>query len=334
MPTPSLTDETLLETLNALNAFGGDQSKAAGYLGIARQTLQHRLRVAAARQIYIAPEKLPPAAGPSHIQQFLTDERGEFSFLAAGDFHIGSKYHRADVMNALHNEAAERGITAAFDTGNWIDGEASFNKTDLAVHGLGPQIRELAQTYPNRLTTYAVAGDDHEGWYSKREGLDIGRLAEDEFRHLGRTDWKSLGYMESFVEVVHPSSRKSTKILLMHPGGGSAYAVSYRPQKIVESFEGGEKPGVVLIGHYHKLSLNLVRNVWAIQTGCAQDQTPFMRKKGIDAHIGGVFVTIKLEEKTGNVVSCTATIRRFHNRSAINNRWSPSDQPDLPRREL
>ena len=50
----------------------------------------------------------------------------------------------------------------------------------------------------------------------------------------------------------------------------------------MEALEGGEKPAVMLIGHYHKMECVIVRNVWVIQTGCAKDQDPFMRKKGIE----------------------------------------------------
>jgi hypothetical protein len=74
------------------------------------------------------------------------------------------------------------------------------------------------------------------------------------------------------------NSGKATTMAVCHPGGGSAYALSYSIQKIIESLEGGEKPAVGLYGHYHKLWAGNIRNVWCVQTGCQEDQTPFMRK--------------------------------------------------------
>jgi hypothetical protein len=74
---------------------------------------------------------------------------------------------------------------------------------------------------------------------------------------------------------------------VMHGGGGTAYALSYKPQKIVESFQGGEKPNILLIGHYHKFSHDYIRDVHTIQMGCTQDLTPFMLSKHIQAHVGG-----------------------------------------------
>ncbi len=78
----------------------------------------------------------------------------------------------------------------------------------------------------------------------------------------------------------------------MHPGGGAAYALSYSAQKIVESFQGGEKPSVLLYGHYHKFDWNYYREVHNIGTGCTVDQSIFMRKQKIQAHVGGLLVRL------------------------------------------
>ena len=55
MPTPLLSEEAIREAIDAV-ASHGSQNKAAQALGIARATLQHRLREAARRGI--APEDL------------------------------------------------------------------------------------------------------------------------------------------------------------------------------------------------------------------------------------------------------------------------------------
>ena len=39
---------------------------------------------------------------------------------------------------------------------------------------------------------------------------------------------------------------------LRHPWDGTAYALSYKIQKMVESMGGGEKPNILAVGHYHK----------------------------------------------------------------------------------
>jgi hypothetical protein len=99
-----------------------------------------------------------------------------------------------------------------------------------------------------------------------------------------------LGYVEADIEINQGGYENDSWIRVMHAGGGSAYATSYAPQKIIESYQGGEKPSVLFIGHYHKLSYNVIRNVHVIQMGCTQDQSIFMRKKKIEAHVGGGLV--------------------------------------------
>jgi len=99
-----------------------------------------------------------------------------------------------------------------------------------------------------------------------------------------------LGYVEADIEINEGGFVNDSWIRVMHAGGGSAYATSYAPQKIVESLQGGEKPSVLFIGHYHKLMYAHVRNVHTIQMGTTQDQSIFMRKKKIEAHVGGGFV--------------------------------------------
>lgn len=253
---------------------------------------------------------------------------------ASGDQHLGSKYHRADVLNDLYDRFERAGVQAVYNTGNWIDGEARFNKHDLLVHGMDAQLRYLAEHYPRRngITTYAVAGDDHEGWYSQREGVDIGRYAERAMRDSGRTDWVHLGYMEAYVRLVNANTGASSIMSVVHPGGGSAYALSYSIQKIVEALDGGEKPAVGLYGHYHKLMAANIRNVWCVQTGCCKDQDPFMRKNKIDAHVGGVLVGMEQDPRTGAIIGFTPQLFRYFNKGYYNDRWSHSGGVVLPER--
>ena len=269
----------------------------------------------------------PPAAwlsGPHH--SFFTAEDNTFTFGACGDQHLGSKYARHEVNAALYDAYEQAGVKVVFNTGNWIDGEARFNVHDLEVHGMDAQLRHLAAAYPRRdgITTYAVAGDDHEGWYAQREGVDIGRYAERVMRDAGRTDWVDLGYMEAPVSLVSHLTGKEAIITVAHPGGGSSYALSYSIQKIIESLDGGEKPGIGLYGHYHKLWTGNIRNVWCVQTGTGQDQTPFMRKKKLEAHVGGYLCKATMDPATGAITRFQTECFRFFNRGYSANRWSHS----------
>ena len=274
-----------------------------------------------------------PGHAATDLPGFKSDHDGWFSFGFTSDNHLGSKYERLDVLNDLYDKFEAEGVEHVFNAGNWIDGEASFNMHDLHTHGVHNQLAYLAKHYPQRLGihTYAVAGDDHEGWYAQRAGMNIGKMAENVMRESGRLDWHDMGYMEAFVNLTHAGSGESSKLHLMHPGGGTAYAVSYTVQKIVEGYDGGEKPAVLLAGHYHKLAYALIRNVHTVQTGCTQDQTPFARKKKISYHLGGGVVRLRLNED-GAVQRFRLEIFNYFVRSYTNNRWSHSGGVALPDR--
>lgn len=268
------------------------------------------------------------------LPSYTSRKDNTFVFGFTSDNHIGSKYARLDVLNDLYDRFAAEGVDRVFNAGNYIDGEARFNKHELLVHGMDRQLAYLAKAYPQRkgIITYAVAGDDHEGWYCQREGVDIGAYAEMKMRQAGREDFVNLGYMEAFVRLVNANTKHETKLLVCHPGGGSAYAISYTSQKSVEAFEGGEKPAVALFGHYHKMAYNLIRNVHAIQTGCTQDQTSFMRKKKLMAHIGGGICRLTQDPETGAIIACRVEFFNYFNTGYYNGRWSMSEDAALPER--
>lgn len=219
-----------------------------------------------------------------------------YRFGAVGDSHLGSKYERLDVIEALYDLYQKEGITTVYHTGNWIDGEAPFNKHDIHIHGLDKQIQYMIEKYPKRkgITTYYVAGDDHEGWYTNRLGINIGKYLEIKAREAGRNDLVFLGHMEA--DVILKAKNGETRLRVLHPGGGSSYAVSYTAQKIVESYTGGDKPDVLLIGHYHKAEYGFIRGVHAVQTACGMDQSPFMRKKRLAAHLGGWIIEFSTDD--------------------------------------
>jgi hypothetical protein len=222
---------------------------------------------------------------------------GFYRFGVTGDNHLCSRYERQDVLNALYDLFEAEGITRVFNTGNWIDGEARFNKHDLKVHGLDNQLNYWIDNYPQRpgVVTEYITGDDHEGWYTQREGINVGKYAERKARDAGREDLVFLGHMEA--DIILPAPNGQTVVRVLHPGGGSAYAISYTSQKIVESYTGAEKPNILLDGHYHKAGYNYIRGVHVVQTACFTGNTRIKTVEGYkrikDIQIGDLVLTHK-----------------------------------------
>lgn len=224
----------------------------------------------------------------------LVGKRIKFGFVT--DNHLGSKYERLDVLNAVYERFKMEGITDVYNAGNVIDGEARFNKFDIHKYGMQAQCDYFAEVYPriDGMTTHFITGDDHEGWYVQREGVNIGKFMERCALDAGRTDLKYLGHMEH--DIIFKTKGGQAVMRIVHPGGGSSYAYSYTSQKIVESYTPGEKPHIVLGGHYHKACYNYIRGVHFLQGGTTMDQSPFMRKKRLEAHVGGWIVEIQQGE--------------------------------------
>lgn len=236
-----------------------------------------------------------------------------FGFVS--DNHMCNVHSREDVLNCLYDIYAGENISKVYNTGNWIDGEHRFNKNELFIFGCTKQIRYCAENYPFRegITTDFIAGDDHEGWFVQREGIDVGDYLQTEREKLGRFDMKYLGYGEADIELTEGGFEYESWMRVCHPGGGTGYATSYALQRLVESYQAGEKPRVVLAGHYHKMDHSYPREVHCVQTGCTCDQTLFMRKKKIQAMVGGGIVELN-RAKDGIINRCKVEYITFYDK--------------------
>jgi hypothetical protein len=212
-------------------------------------------------------------------------DRNAIRFGLIGDTQFGSLYEAKDCLKAFYDRIAKEGISLVLHTGDVLDGHRVYKGQEFELHALGWQKQRdwFAQMAPkvDGVTTYFITGN-HDLSLKKLAGIDVGP----ELEHV-RPDWKFLGEDSGTVTLTTKEGQELV-VMLLHPGGGSAYAVSYRAQKIVEQIEGGRKPHIIGIGHYHKADfMPSYRNVGVIQSGCFQFQTPFMLTRGLAAHVGG-----------------------------------------------
>lgn len=212
----------------------------------------------------------------------------EVCFGAISCTHYGSLYANEDGVNEFYKEAKRQGAQFVLHCGDVCDGfkmhkGQEFEQSDV---GWEAQAKKFEKVAPNLLPTKFITGN-HDESLKKLAGI---RPGDDLMRR--RPDWEYLGSCTG--RLVLGGQRKCT-VDLMHPGGGSSYALSYRPQKIVESIEGGTKPDLLLIGHFHKAEwMPAYRNVCVVQAGTFQFQTPFMRDLGLAAHVGGWIIRVRM----------------------------------------
>ncbi len=228
------------------------------------------------------------AQEPIRIEQHCADN--VIRFVMLGDTQLGSLYERLDVVRAAIEVCEREGIPDLFHTGDVLDGHHVYRgqEFELHQHGWDRQSRWFQEQMPHsdKVHTRFITGN-HDASFKNEAGIEVGK----ELSEL-RPDWEFLGTDIGDVLMTARDGR-SLKVAMIHPGGGSAYALSYRPQKIVEQWAAGSKPDILGVGHYHKAEfMPRYRNVAAIQTGCCQDQTPFMKRQGLAAHVGFWIVTV------------------------------------------
>lgn len=209
-----------------------------------------------------------------------------------GDTHFGSKYVQMTYLNDFYDICAKQGITEVYHTGDITDGEnmRPGHAYENYVHGADEHIKEIERLYPYRkgITTHFITGN-HDASFRKSCGLDIGNLIQSR-----RSDLKYLGR-----DVANINITNNVTMQLRHPWSASAYALSYRSQKIVESMEASylDKPAILCIGHFHKMEYLYYHNVHVFQTGCFQGATPFTTGKGISISMGGWIIAVELDSE-------------------------------------
>jgi hypothetical protein len=243
----------------------------------------------------------------------ILDSGGWQRFGLVSDTHLCCKEERLDALHAQYDLFACEGITTVFHGGNLVDGYvARINGDSVFETTIDGQAQYAIDNYPQRpnITTHFITGDDHESWFAP--GFNFGAYLDMLSKAQGRNDLNYIGHCEADIEL--RSGPHVQIIKVMHPGGGSAYARSYKGQKIVESFQGGEKPAILLIGHYHVSGYTFDRNVHVIGMPGFQDQTVFGRKKQLRFEVGGCLMEFKMSAITGSITRFRPEFSMFFDR--------------------
>ena len=209
-------------------------------------------------------------------------------FAIIGDTQIGSKYAQLTHLHDFYNLCESEGIVDVYHTGDITDGLKMRVGHEYELYEVSAdEMRDdVVKNYPKRdgIKTHFITGN-HDASIYKNVGYDIGQA----IANL-RPDMEYLGRDCAVINLTPKCTLE-----LRHPWDGTAYALSYKMQKMIEAMESDSKPNILAVGHYHKAEYLFYRNVHALQTGCFQGQTPFTRGKGISVHMGGWLVTIRVD---------------------------------------
>lgn len=237
----------------------------------------------------------------------LDTKQKTITFGLIGDTHFNSKYCQITYLHKFYDLCKQQGITTIYHAGDIDDGEnmRPGHAYENYTQGADEHINEIIKNYPcvEGIDTYFITGN-HDASYRKHCGFDIGRQIEKE-----RKDLHCLGRDLAIINITPKIS-----MMLRHPWTGSAYALSYRPQKMIEAMEAGcvNKPDILCIGHFHKMEYLYYHGVHTLQTGCFQSATPFTVGKGISVSLGGWVVSVRLDSN-GEIETITPTAITYTN---------------------
>lgn len=203
------------------------------------------------------------------------------------DPHMGSRFQQVSNLYNFYKVCEEMEVDAILNCGDISDGQKIYPGQEYEVfkHGADAQVEYIIEQYPDApsgVKTFLIGGNHDESHYTKGGGHDVVKAICDQ-----RKDIQNIGMHQGTF------SFGDSRIKLMHPTGGVAYARSYKMQKIIEQMPPGEKPDMLLLGHFHVTDfLMAYRGVMGFQLPCFQSQTPYLAKKGLYPEIGGVIVNI------------------------------------------
>jgi transposase-like protein len=246
--------------------------------------------------------RVPPPSENVHKALF----KGEtIRYGIVSDTHLGSKHERLAELHLAYEMLAEEGITTVYHPGDLVCGYGIFpgQITGVHQHTLEDQIDYAVANYPkvDGVTTYLIGGNhDLEGKFGK-VGANPAQAVCNQ-----RPDMEYLGDYNATVVL-----EQGTRLQFLHPKGSMGYAMDYKARKLVEGFEGGRKPAVLHVGHFHRVGWIEARSVHVLFCGCFEAGGSFGPRLGLpDPSVGFYVVEITVGDD-GSIVAFTPRFRKF-----------------------
>jgi predicted phosphodiesterase len=246
----------------------------------------------------------------------------ETNLCVISDTHLGTKEQQLTLINEVYKEAHRRGIKTVLHIGDVLDGDYTQVRKEqtyqLFLRGFDEQVGYVIDMYPHidGITTYFIQGS-HDETHLKNGGATAGAWID-----RCRDDMIYLGQDKATFKI------NNLRILMDHPGGGNAKSYSYKPQQAIEGLNPGEKPNILLQGHYHKSYYMFYRNVHSLLVPCIVNQSQFMKKMNLQNIVGAYFLKIYSDEK-GNIHYFEPEEHLFSTKDLIENDYLKCKKLDI-----
>lgn len=257
-------------------------------------------------------------------QYISKDKEGliETDICVISDTHLGTKEQQLTLINEVYKEAHRRNIKTVLHIGDVLDGDYTQTRKEqtyqIFLRGFDEQVGYVIDMYPHvdGITTYFIQGS-HDETHVKNGGATAGFWIS-----KYRDDMIYLGQDKATFKI------NNLKILMDHPGGGNAKSYSYKPQQAIEGLTPGEKPNILLQGHYHKSYYMFYRNVHSLLIPCLVNQSQFMKKMNLQNVVGAYFIKVYSDEK-GNIHYFEPEEHLFSSKDFIKNDYQKCKKLDI-----
>ena len=215
-----------------------------------------------------------------------------FKIGVISDTHIGSIWYHAEWLKKAFEQFNKVNVDIVTHSGDVVDGLSNRpgQVYELDYVGYAQQKKYAIEQFniynTKKIPMYLIDGN-HDRWYIKNSGSLIVEDIVKEFDF----EAEFLGHDSGNIVV------DSADIMLWHGEDGSSYATSYRLQKVIEAFTGGEKPDVLIAGHTHKQGYFFERHVQVVSAGAMCSQSSWMKSKRLANHSGFWIVELGLNYK-------------------------------------
>ena len=219
-------------------------------------------------------------------------------FAYATDTHLCSKFEQLEHLNTFYDRLASEGITDVYHAGDITDGYYKDRAEHIyeLISGrivADQQAGYVIDNYPKRpgITTHFITGN-HDATHVKNGGADVGYRIS-----AFRPDMHYLGYGKAKVWLTPKAD-----LDIIHPIGGKAYALSYKLQKYIDAIHGGNKPRLLVLGHFHAFCHLFYRNIDAMMLPGFQGDSTFCNLNSLFWQIGGIIMEVAVKDD-GEVAS-------------------------------
>jgi len=207
------------------------------------------------------------------------------------DTHLCSKEQQLHMANSAYRYFYEHEIDTVFHIGDLVDGDYGEKRKSQTYtrfcNGADEQSDYVIEMYPyvEGITTHFIQGS-HDETHKINGGATLGRMIEQ-----GRSDMIYEGQDHADI------TKNGVKYRLRHPGGGVSKYRSRSPQTTIDAMISGNKPGILLEGHYHKSYYFEYRNVHTVLCPSLCYQSQFMERKDVSNIMGFYDIDVYSDDK-------------------------------------